>query len=49
VRELLRTELNMKTVDLSEATGRPVDIDRLAECIRKGCELHWGVRLDAAP
>ena len=49
VRELLRTELNLKTVDLSEATGRPVDIDRLAECIRMGCKLHWGVRLDPAP
>jgi lipoyl(octanoyl) transferase len=48
VRELLRAELDTKTVDLSEATGRPVDVDRLAECIRKGCELHWGVRFDPA-
>ncbi len=48
VRELLRAELNMKTVDLSEATGGPVDIHRLAECIRQGCELHWGVRLAPA-
>ncbi len=49
VRDLLRSELNMKTVDLSEATGGPVDIDHLAECIRQGCELHWGVRLAPAP
>jgi len=48
VRELLRAELNLKTVDLAEATGRPVDLGRLAECIRRGCELHWGVSLDPA-
>jgi lipoate-protein ligase A len=48
VRELLRAELNVKTVDLSEAAGGPVDVDRLAECIRQGCELHWGVRLAPA-
>lgn len=48
VRELLRSELDAKTVDLAEATGRPVDIDHLAECIRRGCELQWGVRFEPA-
>ncbi len=39
----LRQELEQRTVDLSEITGRSVDLVRLADCIRMGFELEWGV------
>ncbi len=39
----VRGELERRTVDLSEITGKSVDLARLADCIRKGFELEWGV------
>jgi lipoate-protein ligase A len=48
VREMLREELDLKTADLSGATGGPVDIGRLAQCIRQGFELQLDIRFDTA-
>lgn len=47
-RAALLDELMRKTADLSEATGGPVDMDRLAECIRRGFEQRWGLRFGPA-
>jgi lipoyl(octanoyl) transferase len=43
VRERIEREMKEKTVDLREITGRPVDMQRLKICIRKGFEEAWGV------
>jgi lipoate-protein ligase A len=43
VRERVRREMEEKTIDLAAITGREVDVGHLAECIRKGFELEWGV------
>jgi lipoate-protein ligase A len=48
VRGMLRRELDAKTVDLAEATGRPVDVGHLSECVRRGFEKQWGVRFESA-
>lgn len=45
VREKVRLEMAEKTVDLAEITGGPVDVVRLAECIRRGFEESWGITL----
>jgi lipoate-protein ligase A len=43
VRERVRREMEEKTVDLAEITGRTVDLGHLAECIRRGFASAWGV------
>jgi lipoate-protein ligase A len=45
VREKVRREMDEKTVDLAEITGAPVDVARLADCIRRGFEEGWGITL----
>ena len=49
VREQIRKEMAEKTVDLAEITGRRVDMEKLAACIRHGFEESWGIRFDAGP
>ncbi|MBK7256994.1 MAG: lipoate--protein ligase family protein [Ignavibacteriae bacterium] len=44
VRERIEREMRDKTVDLAEITGRPVDRERLKECIRQGFEEAWGIQ-----
>lgn len=44
VRERIEREMREKTVDLAEITGRPVEMERLKECIRRGFEEAWGVQ-----
>ena len=39
----VRSDLEEKTVDLAEVSGGPVDVERLAVCIRKGFEQAWGI------
>ncbi len=48
VRERVRRDLEEKTVDLSAITGRAVDGGHLAECVRRGFELAWGVEFRGA-
>lgn len=45
VRERVRREMDEKTVDLAEITGAPVDVARLADCIRRGFAEGWGITL----
>jgi len=45
LRTELRIELDRKTVDLAEIRGGPVDIDALADCIRRGFEQEWKITL----
>jgi lipoate-protein ligase A len=45
----IRREMEEKTTDLSELRGSPVDIANLAEAIRKGFELEWGLTFEDAP
>lgn len=45
----VRGELEQRTVDLSEISGRSVDHARLADCIRMGFELEWGVDFRPVP
>jgi lipoyl(octanoyl) transferase len=43
VRRRVKKEMEEKTVDLQEITGEPVDLERLAECIKEGFQQEWGV------
>jgi lipoate-protein ligase A len=42
-REGMRRALTEKTADLAEISGRKPDMQRLAECIRRGFEESWGI------
>ena len=44
----VRSDMEEKTVDLAEVSGEPVDMERLAVCIRKGFEQAWGIVFQAA-
>jgi lipoate-protein ligase A len=44
VRERIEREMREKTVDLAEITGKPVEMQRLKECIRQGFEEAWAVQ-----
>jgi lipoyl(octanoyl) transferase len=39
----VRQEMEEKTVDLREITGKNVDLDHLAECIKEGFQQEWGI------
>jgi lipoyl(octanoyl) transferase len=39
----VRKEMEEKTVDLQEVTGRVMDVPVLADCIKRGFEQEWGV------
>ncbi|HMK38562.1 MAG TPA: lipoate--protein ligase family protein [Bacteroidota bacterium] len=41
--------LRAKTADLRMITGRPVGMDALGECIRRGFALEWGLEFTAPP
>ena len=38
-------DLERKTADLCEASGRPVNVNKLVECIKKGFEESFGIAL----
>lgn len=42
MRTMLAQELKEKTTDVSEITGREVDLFALSDCLRKGFENAWG-------
>jgi lipoate-protein ligase A len=42
-RELLRTELRSKTIDLSEALGKRVAADEVIDALRHGFEAEWDI------
>jgi lipoyl(octanoyl) transferase len=42
----VRKEMDEKTVDLQEITGRAIDIRRLAGCIKRGFEEEWRIRFN---
>ncbi len=42
-RESVREDLDGKTADLQEASGKPVNLEELSDCLRKGFERSWGV------
>lgn len=48
LRERVRRDLEEKTVDLAAITGRAVDLEHLAGCIRRGFELAWSVEFREA-
>ena len=43
VRESVQSGLDERTADLREASGMPVDVEELSDCLRKGFERTWGV------
>jgi lipoate-protein ligase A len=45
VRERIEREMREKTVDLAEITRKPVDMERLKDCVRRGFEDAWGIEL----
>ncbi len=47
-RERLKTEIDAKTIDLSEALQRTVTFDECAEALRTGFEEAWGMRFDSS-
>lgn len=42
-RNALREELNEKTADLSSMMDRPIELDVLSTCLRRGFETEWGI------
>jgi lipoyl(octanoyl) transferase len=46
VLQRIRRDLAMRTTDLMEITGCAVEMDRLAECIRRGFEEEWGMSFE---
>jgi lipoate-protein ligase A len=42
-RAALAMSMERKTVDLREILGGPIDDGRLADCVRQGFELEWGI------
>ena len=48
VLDRIRRTLRGKTTDLAAITGKPVDLPRLADCIRRGFEEAWGVTFSPA-
>jgi lipoate-protein ligase A len=45
----MRREMERKTVDLAEATGRCVDLAHLASCLRRGFEEAWHIQCEDEP
>jgi lipoyl(octanoyl) transferase len=43
LRERLRREMQLRTIDLAEIQQRPVDVDGLLRCLRQGFEQEWDI------
>ena len=46
-RKRLGNEIEAKTIDLSQALGRPVSFDECVEAVRHGFEDAWGIEFDS--
>jgi lipoate-protein ligase A len=44
LKESVRMDLEEKTADLQEISGRPIDFGELSACIKMGFERAWGLR-----
>lgn len=43
VRDSIQADLEEKTADVREASGKSIDFEELSHCLRKGFERNWGV------
>lgn len=45
--DAVRIDLEEKTADLQEISGRAIDFEELSACIKMGFERNWGVKFNA--